>query len=147
MLTEGANNPARPHSMRSGFRSRLTGAKMDHTLIEYWMGHRLNGNDTAYVNLPDEDLREAYMTIESRLSIETTSRDVLEGRPTEGEQTYLLREYQNRLAELGSKSDALSKMVGVLAERLGMDEAHFESMGIDTDVISGVIRKYDPATD
>ena len=143
-LTEGANNPARPHSMRSDFRSRLTGAKMDHTLVEYWMGHRLNGNDAAYVNLPDEDLREAYMAVESRLSIETTSKDVMEGRPTEGEQTYLLREYQSRLAELEAKNDALSRMMGVLAERLGMDEAYFEAMGIDADVISGVIRQYNP---
>jgi len=34
----GEYNPARPHSLRAAFRSRLTG-KMDPDLIEFFMGH------------------------------------------------------------------------------------------------------------
>jgi integrase len=40
-------SPARPHSLRSGFRSRLTG-KISDDLIEFWMGHTLSGTKGAY---------------------------------------------------------------------------------------------------
>ena len=40
-------NPARPHSLRSAFRSRLTG-KMDGDLIEFFMGHEIGEAKRAY---------------------------------------------------------------------------------------------------
>jgi site-specific recombinase XerC len=67
-------NPCRPHSMRSGFKSRLTG-KVSDTLIEFWMGHQLQGVSDNYLNKPTEELREDYMDAERYLAIERTSRE------------------------------------------------------------------------
>ena len=68
-------NPARPHSLRSAFRSRLTG-KMDGDLIEFFMGHEIGESKRAYINLPDDELRELYAQFEHELSIEKTSKEV-----------------------------------------------------------------------
>ena len=71
---ENSYNPARSHSLRSGFRSRLTG-KMDDNLIEFFMAH-LSAEKRTYVNMPLDELREIYANYEHLLSIETTSRDL-----------------------------------------------------------------------
>lgn len=68
-------NPYRPHSLRSAFRSRLTG-RTDGDLIKFWMGDVLGPKAGAYLNLPDEEHRELYSVIENRLSIETISSNV-----------------------------------------------------------------------
>jgi integrase len=70
----GGYNPARPHSLRAGFNSRLIG-KIDGTLREFWMGHAINGVASAYLNMPTDELRKLYMTAEEYLKIEKTSRD------------------------------------------------------------------------
>jgi len=44
---ENGYNPARPHSLRSAFRSRLTG-KMDGDLIEFLMAHQLGQEKSTY---------------------------------------------------------------------------------------------------
>lgn len=67
-------NPCRPHSLRSAFRSRLTG-KMDQDLIEFMMGHSLGGQKKAYINLPIDELRELYSNYEYLLTFEKTSKD------------------------------------------------------------------------
>ncbi len=67
-------NPCRLHSMRSGFKSRLTG-KFSATLIEFWMGHQLQGVSDNYLNKPTEELRADYMDAERYLAIERTSRE------------------------------------------------------------------------
>ena len=77
-VKDNSFNPARPHSMRSAFRSRLTG-KMDPDLIEFFMGHTVSGTRAPYLNLPDEELRELYAGFEHQLSVETTSKQVKEG--------------------------------------------------------------------
>jgi integrase/recombinase XerD len=77
-LNDGEMNPARPHSMRSAFRSRLTG-KMEEDLIEHLMGHTIPETKRAYINMPDEELRELYANFEHLLSIETTSKQVEAG--------------------------------------------------------------------
>ncbi len=74
---ENGYNPARPHSLRSAFRSALTG-KMDGDLIEYFMAHRLPQQKSAYINLSLDALREIYASFEHLLSIEKTSRQVME---------------------------------------------------------------------
>jgi integrase len=71
---ENGYNPARSHSLRSGFRSRLTG-KMDDNLIEFFMAH-LSAEKRTYVNMPLDELREIYANYEHLLSIETTSKQV-----------------------------------------------------------------------
>lgn len=70
-------NPARPHSLRSAFRSRLTG-KMDGDLIEFFMAHELGQEKSTYMNMPLEDLREIYASYEHLLAIDKTSRQALE---------------------------------------------------------------------
>jgi len=74
-IEEEQMNPYRPHSLRSAFRSRLTG-KTDGDLIKFWMGDVLGPKAGAYLNLPDEEHRELYSVIEHRLSIETISNDI-----------------------------------------------------------------------
>ena len=73
----GGYNPARPHSLRAGFNSRLIG-KIDGTLREFWMGHAISGQKSAYLNMPTDELRNLYMVAEEYLKIEKTSRDELD---------------------------------------------------------------------
>ncbi|MCW4019885.1 MAG: tyrosine-type recombinase/integrase, partial [Candidatus Bathyarchaeota archaeon] len=62
-IKRGKMNPARPHSLRAAFKSRLTG-KTDTDLIKFWMGNVLGPKSTAYLNLPDEEHVKLYMSIE-----------------------------------------------------------------------------------
>jgi integrase/recombinase XerD len=117
-------NPARPHSMRSAFRSRLTG-KMDGNLIEFFMGHTLPGSKMLYINLPEEELREMYTDFEKYLSIETTSKEVLEGRP-QGEQAYLSDEYISRLSELEQKNQTLKNWIDEISREMEKTKAKNE---------------------
>ena len=73
---EGGYNPARPHSLRSAFRSRLTG-KMDGDLIEFMMSHDIGQQKATYINMPLDELREIYASYEHLLSIDWSSRQVL----------------------------------------------------------------------
>jgi integrase len=73
----GGYNPARPHSLRAAFNSRLMG-KIDETLREFWMGHAIGSVSRAYLNMPTEDLRNLYMTAEEFLKIERSSREELD---------------------------------------------------------------------
>ena len=78
-LKDEAYNPARPHSLRAAFNSRLIG-KIDETLREFWMGHAIGGVAKAYLSMPTEELRKLYMTAEEYLCIEKTSRDEIEDK-------------------------------------------------------------------
>lgn len=99
--TEGEGyNPARPHSLRTAFRSRLTG-KMDGDLIEFFMGHKLPESKRTYMNLPSDELRELYAQFEHELSIETTSREVLLER--EGKISKIDTATKKRIDELEMK--------------------------------------------
>lgn len=69
-------NSARPHSLRSAFRSRLYG-KVDPKISEFWMGHEIGAESRAYLNMPEDELREMYASFEHLLSIEKTSKDEL----------------------------------------------------------------------
>ena len=60
--------------MRSAFRSRLTG-KVDPVLIEFFMGHSIGAEKAAYINLPNEELRELYANNEHLLTLEKTSKE------------------------------------------------------------------------
>jgi len=87
-------NPARPHSLRAGFNSRLIG-KIDETLREFWMGHALNGVASAYLNMPTDELRKLYMTAEEYLKLEKTSQEELDEK--EGN---LVPEMEKKVSEL-----------------------------------------------
>lgn len=67
----------RAHSLRSAFRSRLTG-KMSDTLIEFFLGHNIGAEKRAYINMPVEELRELYGNYEYLLKIEKTSMEEAE---------------------------------------------------------------------
>lgn len=135
-IDEGRMNPYRPHSLRSAFRSRLTG-KTDGDLIKFWVGDVLGTKAGAYLNLPDEEHRELYAVVEHRLSIETTSRDVMAG--LDAKTSKIDAEYQATV-------DGLKKLVGELAERLGRTEAFVEMLGYDPDLETGEV-KYNPDKD
>ena len=109
-------SPVRPHSLRSGFRSRLTG-KADPDLMKSWMGDELGAKSRAYLNLPDEEHRELYANVEKYLSIETTSREVLEGKP-QGESIYLSDEYISRLSELEQNNQTLRNWIDEISREL-----------------------------
>jgi len=100
-LEEGWN-PARPHSLRSAFNSRLTG-KVDRTLIEFWMGHHIGEEKRAYLNLPDEELREQYANHEHLLTIEKTSLD------EEKETVKIDEETKQRLEDLENALNHVTK--------------------------------------
>ena len=107
-------NPARPHSLRSAFRSRLTG-KMDPDLIEFFMGHQIGGVKRVYLNLPTEELRELYANYEQLLSIEKTSKEEHsqiseEGKLTEEYKLKIDRLERALLIEATENSKRLSKI-------------------------------------
>jgi integrase len=119
---ENGYNPARPHSLRSAFRSRLTG-KMDEQLIEFLMGHEIGQEKSTYINLPPDELREIYANYEHLLALEKTSRDELAeaqpGIPEEAQQRILsLESTVTRLAEenagLKEKMERIGGEVGEL---------------------------------
>ena len=139
-IDEGKMNPYRPHSLRSAFRSRLTG-KTDGDLIKFWMGDVLGPKAGAYLNLPDEEHRELYTAVEHRLSFETTSKDAIKTKDSEVQDVYL-----KRLTQVEQENDSLRSLVENLAERLGRTEAFVEMLGYDPDLESGEV-KYDPDKD
>ena len=74
----GAYNAARPHSLRSAFKTLLTGTISD-DLVKYLMGHSL-GVERHYLKKSDSDLRNDYVKlIEPKLSVYTTSEKVKAG--------------------------------------------------------------------
>jgi integrase len=106
---ENGYNPARPHSLRSGFRSRLTG-KMDEQLIEFFMAHDIGEEKRTYINMPIDELREIYANYEHLLAVEKTSKDELAERlgkekiPDEAlERIQTLEVTVTRLAEQNTK--------------------------------------------
>jgi integrase len=84
----GGYNGARPHSLRAAFNSQLIN-KIDETLREFWMGHDIGAQARAYLNMPTEDMRQLYMTAETYLKIEKTSREeqdeIIKGKSTYSE--------------------------------------------------------------
>ena len=115
-IDEGKMNPYRPHSLRSAFRSRLTG-KTDGDLIKYWMGDALGPKAGAYLNLPDEEHVALYMAIEHRLSIETTSKAVNEGAgDSSREVNQLVKTYLREVAEVKAENEVLQGMVSRLTK-------------------------------
>jgi len=55
-------NPARPHSLRSAFRTILGDHKVDRTYIEFWMGHKLPEQEATYISKSRDGWRETYKT-------------------------------------------------------------------------------------
>lgn len=102
-------NPCRPHSLRSAFRSQLTGEAAD-SLIEFWMGHAIGEEKRAYLNLPVEKLRERYMGFEQFLAIEKTSKqERAEIEPPES-----VEELRERVLELERKVEEDREMISAL---------------------------------
>ena len=73
-VRENHYNPARPHSLRAAFNSRLVN-KIDKDLREFWMGHAIGGVAKAYLTMPTDEMRKLYMTAETYLKIERTSQE------------------------------------------------------------------------
>ncbi|MEM3703015.1 MAG: site-specific integrase [Candidatus Bathyarchaeia archaeon] len=53
-------NPYSPHSLRAAFRTFLSDHKVDPLYIEFWMGHKLPGQLSAYINKSRESWRQTY---------------------------------------------------------------------------------------
>lgn len=138
-IDEGKMNPYRPHSLRSAFRSRLTG-KTDGDLIKFWMGDVLGPKAGAYLNLPNEEHRLLYKAVEHRLSIETTSTDAV-GTKSVAQDAYL-----KRLTQVEQENTSLKGMVETLSEQLGRISAFIEAIGYDPNYETGEV-KYDPEKD
>jgi integrase len=106
---ENGYNPARPHSLRSAFKSRLVGKTSD-DLVEFIMGHAIGGVKTAYMNLPQEELRQLYMdSVEPHLTIEKSSREELAER--EGKELHLAEEAEKRIGGLEQSISALQTKI------------------------------------
>lgn len=62
-------NPARPHSLRSAFKTLANKANViENFKVEYFMGHDLHSMDKTYTSLDREGWRETYRLIEPFLS-------------------------------------------------------------------------------
>ena len=53
-------NPYSPHSLRAAFRTFLSDHKVDPPYIEYWMGHKIPEQLSAYINKSRESWRQTY---------------------------------------------------------------------------------------
>jgi integrase len=73
----GGYNPARPHSLRAAFNSRLIN-KIDKDLREFWMGHAVGGVSRAYLAMPTDEMRKLYISAEEFLKIERSSREEMD---------------------------------------------------------------------
>lgn len=98
---ENGLNPARPHSLRAAFNSRLVG-KMDRDLREFLMGHEIGEEKRSYLLMTDKELRELYMNWEHLLAIEKTSREEKKGLANVDKET------QKRIEGLEKSIHALS---------------------------------------
>ncbi len=76
-VKDNAYNPARPHSLRAAFNSRLVN-KIDETLREFWMGHNIGTVAKAYLTMPTDEMRKLYMGAEQYLKIEMTSQEEMD---------------------------------------------------------------------
>lgn len=62
-------NPCCPSSLRTGFRTFLSGAKVDSSIIEYWMGHNLTADlSKTYTNKSDDSWRATWKESEKALT-------------------------------------------------------------------------------
>ena len=101
-------NPARPHSLRSAFRSRLTG-KMNDNLIEFFMG-KLVEDKRTYINMPEDELAELYANYEHLIALEKTSKEELEERgptPLSEEALSRIRDLETTVSTLAQKNAEL----------------------------------------
>ena len=113
-LKEGNMNPARPHSMRSAFRTLLTGkGRMDSDLIETLLAHTSETKGT-YINYSDEALREEYAKCEHFISVEITSKDILAGKA--GKLKEIDQQYQNRIQDLETTLRTQASQLSQIAE-------------------------------
>ena len=132
---ENGYSPVRSHSLRSAFRSRLTG-KMDSDLIECFMAHDIGQQRSTYINQPLDELREIYANYEHLLTVEKTSRDELVERGVPRVNEAAFNELAQRVGELAAENaqmkgaaeelqeqvEALSDTVRLLMERLEHEE-------------------------
>ena len=54
------NNPMRPHTLRSAFKTLLSDKKVDPLYTEFWMGHRVAEQQRVYVSKSREGWRQTY---------------------------------------------------------------------------------------
>jgi len=135
-LEEGYN-PARPHSLRSAFRSRLTG-KMDGQLIEFLMAHDIGQERSTYINMPLDELREIYASYEHLLSIESTSRDVKAGPSKISEKA--LNELSRRVAELTRENATIKAEMESVTAALRAEIEELRPAGRQLEVLEALTR-------
>ena len=117
-------NPTRPHSLRAAFTSRLTG-KVDRVLIEFWMGHDIGEEKRAYLNMPNEELRQIYANYEHLVSIDKTSLDEVKNA-----EPVIPEEAMNRIKSLEDTVLSISQKnteLGGLLDRAQRDKERLEA--------------------
>lgn len=119
---ENGYNPGRTHSLRSAFRSRLTG-KMDGDLIETFMAHDIGQEKATYMRLPLDELRELYANYEHLLAIEKTSKDELTAGAVPEAAMAMVRQQGQRLAEQDLELQQLRAQLEDLTSQVGLINA------------------------
>lgn len=114
-------SPVRPHSLRSGFRSRLTG-KMDGDLIEFFMAHELGQSQRTYMNQPLDELREIYESYEHLISVYKTSRQEREEQSRETIPESTMKDIRDQ----GAKISELEANLNIKGERIAQLEANMK---------------------
>lgn len=74
-------NPRRPHSLRAAFQKCLTLAGCAEIFPEYWMGHEVSRNKSAYIikGMGREEMRTQYFKFEYALTFSTEEPKSKEG--------------------------------------------------------------------
>ena len=102
--------------------------KIDPDLLQFFMGHTLNGQASSYMNFRTEDLRKEYELVERHLAIEKTSMEEksssgngriknLESKIQEIENT------KERLQKLEEENKRISEIIDARNDELQMSEA------------------------
>ena len=73
------------------------------------MGHSIGEVSRAYLNMPDEEMREIYVNFEKVLSIETTSKNVKLG--VDNETAKIREEYKSQIDEMNGTIGKCARML------------------------------------
>ncbi|MEN6593263.1 MAG: tyrosine-type recombinase/integrase [Methanobacterium sp.] len=98
------------HQVREIFSSSLYRCKVDKTRIDYFLGHKINNQDSAYFRVNPEDLKKEYMKVLPAITLEK----VKVKRFTSPEVKEIINELHKKDAEMNEIREAFKMVKPVL---------------------------------
>jgi integrase len=105
---ESRRNQLHPHSFRKFFFSKLIGAGVDRGIAEFFMGHSFS-LDSAYLHMPEEQLRKEYMKAEADFTF-------LQDRKLDRKSQERVDELQNQLKQQGQVIEMMTLAIRQLQD-------------------------------